>query len=179
MAPFFGVIKIQCGVIYSHVFSWCFIPLYKNFIPCKNFFHTFKFLFSYLCGLVSYLGHIFQTFPPGDTTIDDRTTWPCTCRLWASVAISSRRTPLLETGPWNRTFVFVLVLAGELVPRNCEGVSQSISYLIHFFIPNRYEMHLKNKTIDTGTKTPYLGMKKNHGCTEPDNFIPYFFNYTK
>ena len=34
-------------------------------------------------------------------------------------------------------------------------------------------MHLKNKTIDTGTKTPYLGMKKNHGCTEPDNFIPY------
>ena len=91
------------------------------------------------------------------------------------MAISSRRTPLLETGLWNRTFV----VCGELVPRNCEGVSQSISYLIHFFIPNRYEMHLKNKTIDTGTKTPYLGMKKNHGGTEPDNFIPYFFNYTK
>ena len=95
------------------------------------------------------------------------------------MAISIRRTPLLETGPWNRTFVLVLVLGGELIPRNCEGVSQSISYLIHFFIPNRYEMHLKNKTIDTGTKTPYLGMKKNHGGTEPDNFIPYFFNYTK
>ena len=28
-------------------------------------------------------------------------------------------------------------------------------------------MHLKNKTIDTGTKTHYLGMKKNHGGTEP------------
>jgi hypothetical protein len=30
-----------------------------------------------------------------------------------------------------------------------------------------------------GVRHPYLGMKKNHGGTEPDNFIPYFFIYTK
>jgi hypothetical protein len=40
-------------------------------------------------------------------------------------------------------------------------------------------MILGNKIIDKGTKKAHLGMKKNHGGTEPDNFIPYFLIYTK
>ena len=46
---------------YFHTWKTFSIPLYKNFIPCKKKFHTFKFLFSYFCGLVSYLGYIFHT----------------------------------------------------------------------------------------------------------------------
>jgi hypothetical protein len=48
--------------------------------------------------------------PPGATTIDVRTTRPCTSRLRDSVAVSNRRTPLC------RAFELNLFFFGEFVP---------------------------------------------------------------
>jgi hypothetical protein len=36
------------------------------------------------------------------------------------------------------------------------------------------QMHECVKNMTNVTKTSHLGMKKNHGGTEPDNFIPHF-----
>jgi hypothetical protein len=73
-------------------------------------------------------------------------------------------------------------LKNNFIPYNFFSYLQSLFHTLKpFFIPsyiNFIPLYI-NFIIDKSTKTAHLGMKKKHGGTEPDNFIPYFCIYNK